>query len=255
MKQYLVFNFKNNPQNLAQLDSVLKIYHNFEEDLNQKFSVVLLPPTLYLLKAQEILKKSFLWGSQNVFWHSKIAITGEVTPQMLRASGVKVVLIGHSERREYLQENNEMINFKIKACLAQDLIPLLCVGEKTKSPRIKLDFKSKQEIFNDLNYAFRGVKLETGEKVMIAYEPRWAIGTDLIPDQQNLEEIMKLIRFWLSRRFSESWAKQIPLLYGGSVTSQNIISLLKIKNVNGVLIGRTATKPSELNQLLKTLIN
>jgi len=156
MKQYLVFNFKNNPQTLAQLTSLLKIYHNFEDNLNQKFSVVLLPPTLYLLKAQEILKKRFLWGSQNVFWHSKISITGEVTPQMLRASGVKVVLIGHSERREYLHENNEMINLKIKACLAANLIPLLCVGEKTKRSQTKLDFKSKQEIFNDLNYAFRG---------------------------------------------------------------------------------------------------
>jgi len=251
MKQYLVFNFKNNPQNLSQLDSLLKIYHNFEEGLTRKFSVVLLPPTLYLLKAQEVLKNGFLWGSQNVFWHSKIAITGEVTPQMLKANGVKVVLIGHSERREYLEENREMINLKIKACLAANLIPLLCVGEATKSSQTKLDFKSRQEIFEDLNYAFRGVKLTGGEKIMIAYEPRWAIGTDLIPDLTVLEEVMKVIRFWLSRRFSEDLAQKIALLYGGSVTSQNILSLLRVKNINGVLIGRAATKPLELNQLLK----
>ena len=255
MKKYLLFNFKTNPTNLSQLEELLKIFKRYSLTITKKYKVVLFPPDIYLIETRKSLKIKFILGAQNVFWFNKIQATGEITPLMLKPLGVQCIIIGHSERRRYLGETDEMINWKIKICLNNKLIPVLCVGEQERGRNeLMPDFRTKQEIFEQLNYAFRGIKINQLTNLMITYEPVWAIGKGISQDLKASQTIVALIRFWLSRRFGEEIAKHIPVLYGGSINHQNIKEFLSSKDINGVLIGSASSNKTELIKLLKKLI-
>jgi len=255
MKKYLLFNFKTNPTNLSQLEELLKIFKRYSLTITKKYKVVLFPPDIYLIETRKSLKIKFILGAQNVFWFNKIQATGEITPLMLKPLGVQCIIIGHSERRRYLEETDEMINWKIKICLNNKLIPVLCVGEQERGRNeLMPDFRTKQEIFEQLNYAFRGIKINQLTNLMITYEPVWAIGKGISQDLKASQTIVALIRFWLSRRFGEEIAKHIPVLYGGSINHQNIKEFLSSKDINGVLIGSASSNKTELIKLLKKLI-
>lgn len=255
MKKYLLFNFKTNPTNLSQLEELLKIFKRYSLTITKKYKVVLFPPDIYLIETRKSLKIKFILGAQNVFWFNKIQATGEITPLMLKSLGVQCIIIGHSERRRYLGETDEMINWKIKICLNNKLIPVLCVGEQERGRNeLMPDFRTKQEIFEQLNYAFRGIKINQLTNLMITYEPVWAIGKGISQDLKASQTIVALIRFWLSRRFGEEIAKHIPVLYGGSINHQNIKEFLSSKDINGVLIGSASSNKTELIKLLKKLI-
>ena len=255
MKKYLLFNFKTNPTNLSQLEELLKIFKRYSLTITKKYKVVLFPPDIYLIETRKSLKIKFILGAQNVFWFNKIQATGEITPLMLKSLGVQCIIIGHSERRRYLEETDEMINWKIKICLNNKLIPVLCVGEQERGRNeLMPDFRTKQEIFEQLNYAFRGIKINQLTNLMITYEPVWAIGKGISQDLKASQTIVALIRFWLSRRFGEEIAKHIPVLYGGSINHQNIKEFISSKDINGVLIGSASSNKTELIKLLKKLI-
>jgi len=255
MKKYLLFNFKTNPTNLSQLEELLKIFKRYLLTITKKYKVVLFPPDIYLIETRKSLKIKFILGAQNVFWFNKIQATGEITPLMLKSLGVQCIIIGHSERRRYLEETDEMINWKIKVCLNNKLIPVLCVGEQERGRNeLMPDFRTKQEIFEQLNYAFRGIKINQLTNLMITYEPVWAIGKGISQDLKASQTIVALIRFWLSRRFGEEIAKHIPVLYGGSINHQNIKEFISSKDINGVLIGSASSNKTELIKLLKKLI-
>ncbi len=252
MKKYLLFNFKTNPTNLSQLGELLKIFKRYAPTITKKYKVVLFAPDIYLTEIKKGLKQNISLGAQNVFWFNKILATGETTPLMLNSLGVQYIIIGHSERRRYLGETDEMINWKIKACFNNKLIPVLCVGEQEKGKSELIpDFRTKQEIFEQLNYAFRGIKINKLTDLMITYEPVWAIGKGVSQDLKASQAIIFLIRFWLSRRFGEEIAKHIPILYGGSVNHQNIKEFLSSKDINGVLIGSASTNKNELMKIFK----
>jgi len=257
MKKYLLFNFKTNPSNLIQLEELFKIFKRYAPTITKKYKVVLFPPDIYLTEVKNGLKQNIILGAQNVFWFNKIQATGEITPLMLKSLGVQYIIIGHSERRRYLDETNKIINWKIKACLNNKLTPVLCVGEQEedKSGLIP-NFRTKQEIFEQLNYAFRGIKFNPpagGLNLIIAYEPVWAIGKGVSQDLKTSQAIILLIRFWLSRRFGETIAKHLPILYGGSVNHQNIKEFLSAKDISGVLIGSASTNKTELSKILKVI--
>lgn len=255
MKKYLLFNFKTNPTNLSQLEELLKIFKRYVLTITKKYKTVLFPPNIYLTEVKKGLKTDFILGAQNVFWFNKILATGEITPLMLKSLGVQYIIIGHSERRRYLEETDKMINLKIKTCFNNKLIPVLCVGEQEKGKNELIpDFRTKQEIFEQLNYAFRGIKINKLTNLMIAYEPVWAIGKEVSQDLKASQIIITLIRFWLSRRFGEEIAKNIPVLYGGSVNHQNIKEFLSSKDINGVLIGSASTNKNELMKIFKKII-
>lgn len=250
MKKYLIFNFKNTPVVIDNLDDIIKIYQDIYSKLKNKYLLVLIPSTLHVLLIKNKLPKSFLFGIQNIFWLDKITITGETTPKMVNNAGIKYVIIGHAERKKYLKEDFLIINNKIKTALSHKLIPILCVGEKEKSEENKISFGLKEQIFEELNYSLRGVNLKN-EKLIIAYEPEWAIGSNLTPSLTKIDEVAKLIRFWLNRRFSEKQGNKIPIIYGGSVDHNNIRSILSLKTINGILIGSKSSNP----KLIKKIIN
>ena len=255
MKKYLLFNFKTNPTNLSQLEELLKIFKRYAPTITKKYKAILFPSVIYLIETKKNLKTNFILGAQNVFWFNKILATGEITPLMLKSLGVQYIIIGHSERRRYLEETDKMINLKIKTCFNNKLIPVLCVGEQEKDKsELMPDFRTKQEIFEQLNYALRGIKINKLTNLMIAYEPVWAIGKGISQDLKASQTVIALIRFWLSRRFGEEIAKHIPVLYGGSVDRQNIKEFLSSKDINGVLIGSASTNKIELMKIFKKII-
>lgn len=254
MNKFIVFNFKMAPSSLAEAKEIFKIFKKFSEKVKSN-KIIIAPPFTYLAEASDIFKKECFLGAQDVFWFNRNSATGEISSKMLKSFGVEYVIIGHSERREYFNETDETINLKIKACLSSDLIPILCIGEKDRKKKdSSISFRIKKILFEQLNYALRGVILKKPSDIIIAYEPIWAIGSDCPEDPEEVQKTIDLIRFWFARRFSEEMAKDMRILYGGSVNSQNILSFLSSKQINGVLVGRTSTNKADLINLLKRII-
>jgi triosephosphate isomerase len=257
MNKFIVFNFKMAPASLKEVKEIFQIFKKFLQKIKPN-KIIIAPPSIYLTEASDIFQKECVLGAQDVFWFNRNSATGEVSPKMLKSLGVEYIIVGHSERREYFNETNEIINSKIKACLSNNLTPVLCVGEKNrKKGDSSSSFRIKKILFEQLNYALRGIILEKSADLIIAYEPVWAISANQPKELENPKETEKtisLIRFWLARRFSEKIAKNIRILYGGSVDSQNISSFLSLKEINGVLVGRASTNKMELTKLLKKII-
>ncbi|HPC31009.1 MAG TPA: triose-phosphate isomerase [Candidatus Paceibacterota bacterium] len=247
MKKYLVFNWKMSPSSLKEAEVLFKILVKN----NPSLKIIVAPPFIYLEMARKILQNKYSLCAQDVFWQDRTFATGEISPKMLKSLSLEYAIIGHSERRHYFKETDEMINLKMKGCLNNGLIPILCIGEEKRGEKeSSSNFKVKKILFDQLNKAFRGIKLNKKSSVIIAYEPVWAIGGKIPETVQETEKISDLIRFWLLRRFSESIALSIPILYGGSVKAQNIIEFLSLKNISGVLVGSASTNKTELKKIL-----
>jgi len=247
MKKYVVFNWKMSPASLKEAEVLLKILVKSSPSLK----IIVAPPFVYLERAKKILKNKYSLCAQDVFWQDRTFATGEISPKMLKSLSLEYAIVGHSERRRYFKETDEMINLKMKGCLNNGLIPILCIGEEKRGEKEESSgFRVKKILFDQLNKAFRGIKLNKKNSVIIAYEPVWAIGGKTPETPQEAEKISDLIRFWLLRRFNESVALSIPVLYGGSIKSKNIIDFLSLKNIDGVLVGSASTNKAELKKIL-----
>jgi triosephosphate isomerase len=254
MGKLIIFNFKMAPSSLAEAKKIFQIFNKFSSKI-KKHKLVIVPPYIFLAEAKEDLGKNCFLGAQNVFWFDRHSVTGEISPKMLKLLKSQYAIIGHSERREYLQETEAMINLKIKTCLKDGLKPILCVGEKERKDKdCSSSFLVKKILFEQLNHAFQGVQIKKSSDLIIAYEPIWAIGSGKSQDLAEVEKTISLIRFWLARRFSEKLAKNLAIIYGGSVNSQNIISFLNLKESAGALVGGASTNRNELTKILKQLI-
>lgn len=205
-------------------------YQNKLKNLNFKNDIVLCPSSVYLSNFE--LENVFL-GSQNVSPFNDGAYTGEVSARQLKSLNVKYCLVGHSERRVYFKENNEIMKNKIEQLLENEIIPIYCVGELEKnSDNNELDEELKilEEIRNN-------------EKTIIAYEPLWAIGTGIQPNINELEKIIKLIK----EKFPNN-----KVLYGGSVNEDSIVNL-KSELIDGYLLGGVSLHPDRISMLLSKL--
>ncbi|HNS32598.1 MAG TPA: triose-phosphate isomerase [bacterium] len=215
---------------LKELAANLKDYNDRE--------VLVCPPFISLYPAREILQNtSIKLGAQNVYSEKEGAYTGEISPEMLKNTGVEYVICGHSERRNVFKETDSDINGKIKLSAMYGLIPILCVGEK-------LEDREKGSTFNiirgQLEESLAGFK-ET-EKLVIAYEPVWAIGTGLTATPEQAEEVHLFIRKLIEDLFGKKAGGDIRILYGGSVKPDNIDLLMHQNNIDGVLVGGASLK-------------
>jgi len=254
MKKLLIFNFKNRPSGISQAKEIFDVFQNNLKNLSKNYKCVIIPSFLHLPLANQFLGRLYSLGSQDIFWLNRVAATGEISPVMLKDFKAEYVIVGHSERRTLIQETDKIINYKIKACLGSSLIPILCVGEKEKNLKsLASNFNVKNSIFEQLNYAFRGILINKNNRLIVAYEPVWAIGKSETLNPETIKEVINLIRFWLQRRFTEKLAKNINVIYGGSVKNNNINSVLSLKNVDGVLIGGASVNKSELLKMIKKL--
>jgi len=202
---------------------------------------ILCPSNIYLSEFNEC---NFLLGSQNISKYDKGATTGEVSCEQLKSMGINFSIVGHSERRELFNETIYDTKTKVKKLLENKMIPILCVGE-TKEERDSL--KTKTVIFEELEGALLELEKELIEKVIIAYEPIWSIGTGVIPSNGEIEEVINSIKEFLQSNFNSA----NTVLYGGSVSIKNIDELNKIKVVDGYLIGGASTRVDELIEIIE----
>ena len=184
-------------------------------------------------------------GAQNVFYENKGAYTGEVSPVMLKDLNVDYVIIGHSERRKYFHETDEIINLKIKATMSENLNVIFCIGETREEREAEKTFYVlKKQIEKGLE------NIEKYNSLVLAYEPVWAIGTGKVASEFQIEEAHAFIRNRLKDIYSDK-ADRIRILYGGSVSPENIHPIMNIANVDGVLVGGASLDPEKFLKIIK----
>jgi triosephosphate isomerase len=197
--------------------------------------VVLIPPFTSLFSAAETLRGSDIeLGAQNLSHLANGAVTGEVSGTMLISVGCKYVLVGHSERRTLFQENNTLINQKLKTALSEGLHPIFCVGESREERDAG---KTEETIGIQLEEGLDGLTPIEMRKMTIAYEPIWAIGTGINAKPQQAQDVHETVRKKLSSEYEPEIAQDIRIIYGGSVTSENSPALMVQPDVDGALVG------------------
>ena len=195
-----------------------------------------------------ILGTNIKLGAQDVFYIKEGAFTGEVSPPQLKDCGCDYVIVGHSERRKYFQESNEMINKKIKASLEEGLNPILCVGETLEERETN---QTIEVVTNQLEGGLSGIEENQLLKLAIAYEPVWAIGTGKTATPQQAEEVQKFIREWIEKKYSTRSASSLRILYGGSIKPNNIKELIKEEDIDGALVGGASLDASSFIAIVK----
>ena len=173
-------------------------------------------------------------GAQDLFWEAEGAYTGEVSPDMIAATGCRYVIIGHSERRQYFGETDESVNKKIRAARTAGLIPVMCIGETEEEREAKKTFSVlDKQIKNGL----QGFDLDDMRDLVLAYEPVWAIGTGKTATKDQAQEVHAYVREAIKALFGEPLAAAVRILYGGSVKPANIAELMKMDDIDGALVG------------------
>lgn len=237
-KKIIAGNWKMNmtPAKAVELIQSLKDQINTNE-----VEVVVCPPYVCLPAVLEAVKGSAIGvGAQNMHFEESGAYTGEIAPSMLKELGVKYVIIGHSERRQYFAETDETVNKKVLKAIEHDLVPILCVGESLteREQGVTIDLVRLQT-----KIALKDVKPEDAKKVVIAYEPIWAIGTGKTATSAQAEEVCKAIRDVVCEIYNEDVANAMRIQYGGSVNGANANELFNMGNIDGGLVGGASLKP------------
>lgn len=202
--------------------------------------VVFCPTYLGLQKAVEMAKDSNVGiGAQNMHFEKNGAFTGEISGEMLQAIGVKYVLIGHSERREYFNETDEAVNKKAIKALALGITPIVCCGETLAE---RESGKAEAKVVGQMEAGLNGIADIT--KVVVAYEPIWAIGTGKTATKEEANEACGWVRQTIAKMFGEDAAQKVRIQYGGSVNPENVKDLMAMDNIDGALVGGAALKPT-----------
>ncbi len=186
-------------------------------------------------------------GAQNMHWEEKGAYTGEISAEMLKAIGVEYVIIGHSERRQYFAETDETVNKKLKKALEVGLNPIVCVGETLEQREGGV---TTQVITSQTEKALEGLNNEQVEKVIIAYEPIWAIGTGKTATKEDANQAVKEIRGKIEEKYGQNTAKRVIIQYGGSVKATNAKELFEMSDIDGGLVGGASLKSEEFANIV-----
>jgi triosephosphate isomerase (TIM) len=214
-----------------------------------RVTVAICPPFPYLIPVAEALRGSNVaLGAQNVYPEKEGAFTGEISPLMLRDAGCRYVIVGHSERRHILHENDLLINRKVQASLAAGLVVILCVGERLQE---REDNRTDAVLETQLSGGLAGLSAESLANLVIAYEPVWAIGTGRNATPQQAQDAHAYIRQRVGRMFGENAASALPIQYGGSVKPENAATLLGQPDVDGALVGGASLKADSFLAIVK----
>ncbi len=218
-------------------------FKSFKIKKNDKVELLICPPFTSIPICRFFLERSSIhWGAQNVYPEEKGAFTGEVSPTMLKELGCTYVICGHSERRQILGESDAFIAKKVEAVLNHGMTPILCVGETAEE---KAAGQTEQRIESEIRAALSGVDKKEIERVVIAYEPIWAIGSGAAATAEEAETVSAFIRGVVKDLFGKKVSEEVYILYGGSVKGSNISDFLKQKDIDGALIGGASLKADE----------
>ena len=234
-------NWKMNKTIGEALDLVKALHDSISKSTN--VGVVVAPPYTAINKVAECLQNSSIQVSaQDLFWEDAGAFTGAISAPMIKDAGATYCIIGHSEKRQFFHETDETINKKIKAALAHELIPIFCLGEtlaQRESGQVEVIIKQQ---FTD---GLRDIATKDIARIIIAYEPVWAIGTGKTATPTQAEEVHAMIRELLIKEFGPEIANGVKILYGGSVKAENTQELLSQPNIDGALVGGASLKPAD----------
>src|SRR3989338_10649307 len=257
-KKYIVANWKMSPTSLAEAEQILDFVNDHLESRNEKeLSIVFCPLFIFLEEVGKILQTSHLGhqselGAQDIFWEDSGADTGEVSGPMLNKLGVQYVIVGHSERRwsasRRMGESDEIVNKKLKAVLRNEMVPIVCVGERVRNDNFKEFLKEQVE------KTFAGLSQDDLGKCIIAYEPVWAISSnpDAHPDAPDSAlESIGIIKKTLLANGHLLMANLY--LYGGSVTSKNVTDFIQQQEIDGVLVGGASVNKEEFVKILSLI--
>jgi triosephosphate isomerase len=246
---FIAGNWKMNLNHLEAIALVQKIAFSLPEKYFAKVEVAVLPPFVDIRSIQTLVdgdKLKLRYGAQDVSRYDSGAYTGEVSAPMLAKLGCSYVTVGHSERREYHDETDELVNTKVKAALKHDISPILCIGEKLE---VREAGNAVEYTTDQLIAGLKGVKTDLVSKVTVAYEPVWAIGTGRVATPQDAQEVCGAIRAKLAEKYGKEIAEAVRILYGGSVKSGSIGDLVKQDDIDGALVGGASLDAEEFTKL------
>lgn len=221
----------------------------FEEN---SVDIVLCPPFTALSGiAETIVDSNIDLAAQGCYWEEKGAYTGEISPMMLKDLGCKYTIVGHSERRQYFAETNEAVNKKVKALLKTGINPIMCIGEKLEEREAGKTFKIVED---HISGGLKDISPEDMLKIVIAYEPVWAIGTGKTATPGQAQEVHAFIREKLAEAYSGEIAALVRIQYGGSVKPENITELMKEGDIDGALVGGASLKEDSFVKIVKACL-
>lgn len=211
--------------------------------------VVICPPFTALVAVREVIKDSDIaLGAQNMYWETEGAYTGEISPAFLLDLGCKYVIIGHSERRQHFKETDEETNKKLKVALKYGLKPILCVGETIEE---REQGETENIVERELTNGLSDLEYEDVKKIIVAYEPIWAIGTGKTATPEIAEAVHKFIRRFIEKNYESEIAKELRILYGGSIKPDNIVGLMKEPDIDGGLVGGASLKAESFVEIVR----
>jgi triosephosphate isomerase len=216
---------------------------------HQRDEILICPPFVDLHSAIESAKGSnVLVGAQNVHWANEGAFTGEISPVVLLEIGVTHCIIGHSERRQYFNETDDTVNLRLKNALETGLTPIVCVGEVLEEREAGL---TEDVLRRQCTRAFHKVSTKKAGKLVVAYEPVWAIGTGKTATPQLASQAHAVIRGEAAETFGQEFADQLRILYGGSVKPENAKALMSEEEIDGALVGGASLDPKSFAAIVK----
>jgi len=241
MEKMVIANLKMN-----MVFNDVKEYLNAINESITSDRVVICPTSIYV---PYFLGHKYKVGLQNTYIENKGAYTGEISPLQAKSLGITYVLVGHSERRKILKEDNELVHKKLQAILNNNMTAVLCIGETLEEKNmLKTDTVLKRQLITALN----DIDEKKYHNIIIAYEPVWSIGTNLVPTYKEIETTVAYIKNIVSTNFKIT---NIPVIYGGSVNEKNIKELNQIKNISGVLVGGASLNPQKLLNIIEVVVS
>ena len=236
--------YKNN----SEAEAMVKELRTLVDSTDNVTAVVCPPFTALATVAKALDGSRIAVGGQDVFWEDQGAFTGQISVGMLAGCGCRYVIIGHSERRQFFGETDQTVNRKLKKVLTTQLVPIVCVGEvlaERESGRVR------EVILGQMEGGLAGLTAGDVSRIIIAYEPVWAIGTGKTATPEIAEEVHSMIRTWLAERYSPEVAETVRILYGGSVKPDNIRELMAQKDIDGALVGGASLDAKSFAKIVK----
>ncbi|ASU84583.1 triose-phosphate isomerase [Nocardiopsis gilva YIM 90087] len=250
-KPLIAGNWKLNNNHLESIALVQKLAFALNDADFDAAEVVVLPPFTNLRTVQTLVdgdKLKIGYGAQDISEHDKGAYTGEVSGAMLAKLGCSYALAGHSERREYHHEDDAIVNAKVKAAFANDITPILCLGEGLE---VRKAGNQVAHTLAQLEGALKDVTAEQAARLVIAYEPVWAIGTGEVATPDDAQEVCAALRQRIGELYTPEISRETRILYGGSVKADNIAGIMDKSDVDGALVGGASLKPEEFVKLAR----
>ncbi len=244
-------NWKMNLNHFEAIQILQKLHYLVPKEAFEKVDVSVHPPFTDIRSVQTVIEADdleFLLGAQHCHWEEKGAFTGEVSPQFLAKLDVKLVVCGHSERRDIFGETDEMVNRKVKAILKHGMTPIMCVGESLDEREAG---ETEAKVLGQVVAGLSGVKAEQVSAMVIAYEPIWAIGTGRTATAEDAQSVCAAIRTTIATTFNDETAEAVRIQYGGSVKAGTTEELMSQPDVDGALVGGASLDPDEFARIVR----